>query len=52
MTHHLEVEVTWKQHKTPWTSGLTLVTDEGDPLELNGLDAAHTIYTNGFGSEK
>ena len=26
--------------------------DEGDPLELNGLDAAHMIYTNGFGSEK
>ena len=20
MTHHLEVEVTWEQHKTPWRS--------------------------------
>ena len=24
MTHHLEVEVTWEQHKTPWRSGLSL----------------------------
>ena len=23
MTHHLEVEVTWEQHKTPWRSGLS-----------------------------
>ena len=28
MTHHLEVEVTWEQHKTPWRSGLTLVMDK------------------------
>ena len=24
MTGHLEVEVTWDQHKTPWRSGLSL----------------------------
>ena len=23
MTHHLEIEVTWEQHKTPWRSGLS-----------------------------
>ena len=23
MTHHLEVEVTWEQHKTLWRSGLS-----------------------------
>ena len=25
---------------------------KGDPLELNGLDAAHMNHTNGFRSEK
>ena len=25
---------------------------KGEPLELNGLDAAHMIHTNGLGSEK
>ena len=24
MTHHLEVKVTWEQHKSPWRSGLSL----------------------------
>ena len=30
MTHHLEVEVTWEQHKTPWRSGHLL--DEKESL--------------------
>ena len=28
MTHHLEVEVSWEQHKIHWRSGLSLVKDE------------------------
>ena len=27
ISQHLEVKVTWEQHKFSWRSGLTLVTD-------------------------
>ena len=39
MTHHLEVKVTWEQHKTPWEVW-TFTWWKGEPLEMNGLDAA------------
>ena len=48
MSQHLEVKVTWEQHKVPWRSGLTLVTDGKRALELNGLEATHTVHTSGF----
>ena len=51
MTHHLEVEVTWEQYKTPWRYGPALVKDERRALGDNGLDAANIFMKIAWDSD-
>ena len=48
MSQHLEVKVTWEQHKVPLRPGLTQVADGKRALGTDGLEATHMIHTSGF----
>ena len=45
MSQDLEVKVTQEQHKFPGGLDKHWQQMEGEPLELNGLEATYTVHT-------